>query len=165
MRNASTRVLSHGCFCLEPWHLLLMTNVAYICGAHLHPQACKISITDLIEFVGTSSFGMSGINAHLILSSVQQTSMGETPLGGLQALQWQRSRCWPMARSWAMLHSASLKTNAVMVACKLTAARLAWLSDFRVSCLALHTQLCCQGKVFCEYLSTCTLDSICASIN
>ena len=40
---------------------------------------------------GTSSFGMSGVNAHMLVSESDSTS----PIAAREALPWQLQRFWP----------------------------------------------------------------------
>ena len=52
---------------------------------------------------GSSSFGMSGVNAHVLLHTGQQPA--EAPKK--EALPWQRSRLYALPHRWAMCTTAA----------------------------------------------------------
>lgn len=82
---------------------------------------------------GTSSFGMSGINAHLVLAAAgdaEHSSASQLPA----AIPWQRSRCWPLHQAHGLLQWALKASNgALQLACSPAMARLACLRGFQVS--------------------------------
>lgn len=90
------------------------------------------------QLAGTSSFGMSGVNAHLLLAAEGEAAHMDAPLGVV--LPWQRQRHWPAPAPHPLLlnFSASLgggKGTAPQVAFSgsLGLARLALLQD-HVAC-------------------------------
>lgn len=78
---------------------------------------------------GTSSFGMSGINAHAVLAPIQAPGVEEK---GVEAA-WRRTRCWPRPVAAAVLTSVTSLQSAAHFVCDLHAARLAYLQDYQAS--------------------------------
>lgn len=78
---------------------------------------------------GTSSFGMSGINAHVILTPGH---FSETGAGKTEAA-WRRTRCWPRPEAMALLASATAFQGTVHFICPLQTARMAHLRDYLAS--------------------------------
>lgn len=76
---------------------------------------------------GTSSFGMSGINAHAILRS-----RGTVEEGIKSCLPWRRHRCWPRPQAHALLLSVTVTRGIACFACNLKTPRLAYLAEFQV---------------------------------
>lgn len=58
--------------------------------------------------VGTSSFGMSGVNAHAILSHAEPA---EAPRQQISSVTWQRARTWPVMRPFALVPSVAVGTT------------------------------------------------------
>ncbi|BDA51455.1 probable oleandomycin polyketide synthase, modules 5 and 6 [Coccomyxa sp. Obi] len=91
------------------------------------------------QCIGTSSFGLSGVNCHTLLVKPDQAAMAEAPK---QALPWRAARCWAAPRVSMLLTSALTSAlasaqHAVVFACNLSAPHLAFLQDHRVSKRAL----------------------------
>ncbi len=78
---------------------------------------------------GTSSFGMSGVNAHMI---VAPAATGRNPSGSAVALQLVRARCWCSAAPHPLLHFAAVSSGEVLMQSALSAAGLAFLLDHQV---------------------------------
>ena len=78
------------------------------------------------SFVGNSSFGMSGVNAHAI---VQSASLPAVSSGDVDAILL-RQRSWPLPERHAILHAAGLTTSQKATAvCNLSRAALASIWD------------------------------------
>ena len=94
---------------------------------------------------GTSSFGMSGVNAHALLSmpeggSGAADSLAATAAGGGSA--WQRGDFWPRPIPHPLLLAATVRASSSggrlsECAAELSAASLAWLHDHAVHGRAL----------------------------
>lgn len=88
---------------------------------------------DWLLFAGTSSFGMSGVNAHAILSREEATFGLEVPKHA--ALPWRVQRCWATPVAGLLLTSAEASgkpaQHHVSFACRLDSAWLAYLCDHR----------------------------------
>ena len=84
-------------------------------------------------FAGTSSFGMSGVNAHAILSR-QEATLGLKP-PKQAALPWRMQRCWATPVVSLLLTSAEAcrtpTQHLASFACRLDSAWLAYLYDHR----------------------------------
>ena len=83
---------------------------------------------------GTSSFGMSGVNAHALVSAQAQLAMDSVPR---TPLEWDRSSYWPHPLPHPLLHVATVQpreSRRRMMDCAvdLSAAALAWLYDHQV---------------------------------
>lgn len=78
---------------------------------------------------GTSSFGMSGINAHLVLV----TKRPDLSADNKASQAWRRGRCWPVPRTHAVLQSVAPLQSGLHFACSLQTAKLAALGDVTVS--------------------------------
>ena len=90
---------------------------------------------------GTSSFGMSGVNAHAILAQ----DPGRTPADGRKQADapWRKRRCWAAPAVSMLLTSAAapaaLFEHLVAFHCNLDSVHLHYLSDHR----CIPTTLCC----------------------
>ncbi|CAL8465605.1 g5141 [Coccomyxa elongata] len=100
-------------------------------GPGLQPHHC----------IGTSSFGLSGVNCHTLLAAPDQAVMAGA---SRQALPWRPARCWAGPRVSALLTSAMAsllsspqQQHAMVFACNLSAPHLAFLQDHRVNKRAL----------------------------
>jgi acyl transferase domain-containing protein len=89
------------------------------------------------QLAGTSSFGMSGVNAHALLSSAVLLPAAPAASASGQ-LPWQRGSYWPSPPPHPLLQLASLRTAASgggwLAECgaDLASARLAWLAEHSV---------------------------------
>lgn len=81
---------------------------------------------------GTSSFGMSGVNAHLVLARHADPVSANRPLPGRQPLLWHHLRCWPAPPRHVMLHCTSCSLPAAVYAVALGAPALHYLWDHQV---------------------------------
>lgn len=77
------------------------------CGIDL---TIKIRIAGSLEgrlnkLGGTSSFGMSGVNAHLVMAPIARQTFSQNDV--LAQYNWERARYYPMAKTKAMAMSAS----------------------------------------------------------
>jgi len=87
---------------------------------------------------GTSSFGMSGINCHVILEPSRAGPVTEL-VGVAEVVAWRRVRCWPSPTTFALLQFVRPAGDAVHFSCSSLTARLAFLKDFEVSLLKIAT--------------------------
>ena len=78
-----------------------------------------------------SSFGMSGVNAHMLLSAVP--SEGSSDAAGGQPLPWQRQRHWPAAAPHPLLQLASMAGSTVQFSCSFAGGASAFLRDHCIS--------------------------------
>ena len=91
------------------------------------------------QLAGTSSFGMSGVNAHMLLSVPAR--LADRALPQRLRLPWQRQRHWPLPSPHALLarclpigdDSVGQPGAAVLFACELSSCRAAFLHDHCVS--------------------------------
>lgn len=83
---------------------------------------------------GTSSFGMSGVNAHALLSAAGSlaAAASSSSASGSVAACWQRSSYWPSPARHPLLLLAASRGQLVECAVDLSAAGLAWLRDHAV---------------------------------
>lgn len=84
---------------------------------------------------GTSSFGMSGVNAHALLAAPTLGQPRSSAAQGLSpVLTWRRARFWPHALAHAALAAAAAAATASTVfAMDLRAPALAFLGDCRLA--------------------------------
>ena len=106
-------------------------------SAALPRQLCPSQ--PLENLSGTSSFGMSGVNAHALLAAPTlgqlRSSSGQTPN---PVLTWRRARFWPHALAHAALAAAAAAAAASAVfAMDLRAPALGFLGDCRLAGRAL----------------------------
>lgn len=78
---------------------------------------------------GTSSFGMSGVNAHAVLCSAELQHAPEEQLG----LPWQRLRHWFAPAQHALLSTCAKLGGTVAMVARLSTASLAYLQDHQVN--------------------------------
>jgi hypothetical protein len=92
-------------------------------GMQMPREAASLPCLQETWNVGTSSFGMSGVNAHAILGSVQIVA------GDSQVRQWMAApqRVWPMPTVHPILDRALAVSSTVAFSCNLTQAALAYL--------------------------------------
>lgn len=103
----------------------------------LAPAAHLISRAEQ-RLAGTSSFGMSGVNAHAVVSSLAPS--GSATAG--PSLAWQRAAYWPSPRPHPLLLFAAVQRPGAMgcmvqLAADLSAPGLSWLRDHSVQGRAL----------------------------
>ena len=93
---------------------------------------------------GTSSFGMSGVNAHTVLCPV------ETQVGAEQqrSLLWQRARHWFAPAQHAMLALSAKSGNNIIIVARLGCASTAYLHDHQVSCSAHNQSKHLLGRLY-----------------
>jgi hypothetical protein len=97
-------------------------------------QAAPAALGAALPLAGTSSFGMSGVNAHMLLRSGTQVDS----LPPTTPLVWQRQRHYPVPPAQAVLASASTgSAGSAAFACDLGSPRLAFLRDHVVGGSAL----------------------------
>ena len=90
---------------------------------------------------GVSSFGMSGVNAHAVLSPAEpQQTMHSQP-----SLLWQRMRHWFAPAQHARLAECTVAAGKVAMAARLGSASMAYLHDHQVQGRAL-----CAGAAMFE---------------
>ena len=115
---------------------------------HAGTAACQQSLLEHACFVqeqglaGTSSFGMSGVNAHALLGARPMNSEPQ-PV----RLSWRRERTWPAPPRLALLAACTPSMTAdrasVAFAADLGSAALSYLHDHQVSCVCLRPAGCC----------------------
>lgn len=114
---------------------------------------------------GTSSFGMSGVNAHLLLHA-GQTNPTTRPI---KVLQWQKTRLYALSRHFSMCTSyISPSKQHARFGCPTAVAGLSWLweaailgrhvlsATAAIECAASPVRLCHEEGAFC--LSHVTLE-------
>lgn len=84
---------------------------------------------------GTSSFGMSGVNAHAVLCPSETQGGAEQQ----RSLIWQRARHWFAPAQHAMLALCAKSGDNIIIVARLGCASMAYLHDHQVSCSA-HNQ-------------------------
>ena len=90
---------------------------------------------------GTSSFGMSGVNAHMIVAPAGD---GRSPSRFAATLQLVRARYWCSAAPHPLLHFAAVSSGEVLVQSALSAASLAYPLDHQVGCAYAGGATLCQ---------------------
>ena len=90
------------------------------------PRQAELTHTQL---VGTSSFGMSGVNAHVILGATDEPLQQphQQPSGGPGKHLYLRHRLWPLPQPHPMLTSALAARRHAVLACHLPQAALSYL--------------------------------------
>lgn len=81
------------------------------------------------RLAATSSFGMSGVNAHALLTAASDPAATVLPA---PASSWLRERCWPTTTQHPMLLSTKTKTPVVDCYLDWSAPGLAWALDHHV---------------------------------
>lgn len=80
---------------------------------------------------GTSSFGMSGVNAHMLLSAV--AAAGDSAAAAGESLPWQRQRHWPATAPHPLVQLVSSAGSAALFSCRFSTASSAFLRDHCIS--------------------------------
>lgn len=80
---------------------------------------------------GTSSFGMSGVNAHMLLSAGARE--GSSAAGAAPLLPWQRQRYWPAAAPHPLLQLVSIMGSTAQFSCLFGSASSTFLRDHCIS--------------------------------
>ena len=78
---------------------------------------------------GTSSFGMSGVNSHVLLS---RPASGQLPVGPAQRQAFARARCWTGPPPHPLLQFASPAQEEILVQAAIARTNLAYLLDHQV---------------------------------
>ena len=150
---------------LEDWrkNARLEARVPLQPGSGLLSFSCEPRSANALA--GTSSFGLSGVNAHAIFAAPESAS----PTSQLQPSFYTRQRFWciPSARlllSGAQTHGSGM----LMFSCDLRSQALSYLWDHQVCPVLGCTVYCCQcmlmvqfirGKNRKKWLSVCVLSS------
>ena len=93
---------------------------------------------------GTSSFGMSGVNAHMIVAPAAD---GRRQNSSPVTLQLVRARYWCSAAPHPLLHFAAVSSGEVLMQSALSAASLAYLLDHQVrSTFRSVLDMICSGE-------------------
>ena len=102
------------------------------------------------DAAGSSSFGMSGINAHLILEPGSIISTNHSR----NTAAWRRTRCWPKPKAYALLESGRAGNGEATFVCNMQAARLAYLAEHQVTqCIVSYLPILCMVVIFKNCLS------------
>jgi len=121
LRNTNTYVVA----ALEDWR-----KTAHLAAVvPLQAAAAHSSRDGAGGMTGTSSFGMSGVNAHMIVAPAAD---GRNPSRSAVALQLVRARYWCSAAPHPLLHFAAVSSGEVLMQSALSAADLAYLLDHQV---------------------------------
>ena len=97
------------------------------CGA-VQRQRAPSAVATSAHAAGSSSFGMSGINAHVILLPPKQHNGGNASRAAVLLKTW----CWPAPPAHVLLQSIQPISGSLHFACSLQSARLAYLRDCKV---------------------------------
>lgn len=99
-------------------------------GLRLSTSICWVQAPGSASLLaGTSSFGMSGVNAHALLMAASDPTASEP---SAFASSWVRERCWPTCTHHPMLLSAKADTLAVECYLDWSAPSMAWARDHHV---------------------------------
>jgi hypothetical protein len=109
---------------------------------------------------GTSSFGMSGVNAHALLAAAVGNLDAATLPSARTSVIWQRAGYWPAPVSHPLLIRSAAQPGAAAVECvaDLAAARLAWLWDHSVRGRALLPGAAMFEAAAAAALACCSTD-------
>ena len=121
LRNTNAYVVA----ALEDWR-----KSAHLAAAvPLQPSAATSARGDEAALAGTSSFGMSGVNAHVLVSPLGD---GQNPSGPGPALKLARARYWCLVAPHPLLQFAAVAAGELLMQSALGAAGLAFLLDHQV---------------------------------
>ena len=114
--------------------MLLFTREEYIviCQSESRVRERRVSSLQGQAAAGTSSFGMSGVNAHAVLCSAELQHIPEER----SCLPWQRLRHWFAPAQHALLSTCAKYGGTVTMRAGLTNATLAYLRDHQVRVLS-----------------------------
>ena len=105
--------------------------------ASMAPRASKPACGAALA-AGTSSFGMSGVNAHLIVTAVLPAPAAAAASSAVMENHWQRQRHWPLPPIHHSLDMAAVSSrDTATVSLSLGAPRMAYLWHFTVQGRAL----------------------------
>lgn len=93
------------------------------------PAAAAAGSSSNPGVAGTSSFGMSGVNAHMLLSATE----GSSDAAGAQPMPWQRQRHWPAPAPHPLLQLASMAGSTAQFSCSFVGGASAFLRDHCIS--------------------------------
>ena len=100
--------------------------------------AAHLSSNGMQRLAGTCSFGMSGVNAHALLSAPAADAALQAPAAVAGVLSWQRSSYWPSPLLHPLLLLANVGPSShgrgrlAECAANLSASSLAWMRDHAV---------------------------------
>ena len=121
LRNTNAYVIA----ALEDWR-----KAAHLAAAvPLQAAAAQSSRRVAGRLAGTSSFGMSGVNAHMLVALVGD---GYNPSASAVMSQLARVRYWCSAVPHPLLHFAAVSSGEVLMQSALSAPSLAYLQDHQV---------------------------------
>jgi acyl transferase domain-containing protein len=95
-------------------------------GAFVPRQPAPAAAAQAQPVAGTSSFGMSGVNAHLLLTTAPPPEGHPPPA---RAQPWALHRFWPVPAASALAGAPSLRPGLAVFSANLRAAKLAFLYD------------------------------------
>ena len=113
-----------------------------VAGAAPRQLAAAALLTQEPLLAGTSSFGMSGVNAHALLAAAGAAEPAVSAAAPQSSLAWERSTHWPHPLPHPLLLLVTVQPSSggsgnAECACDLGAANLAWLRDHQVQGRAL----------------------------
>ena len=96
---------------------------------------------------GASSFGMSGVNAHVLIAAPPHSSPPVDPREAKAAVQWRRQRAWPVPPLHAALPQVHVRALAAVFAVNVISPRLSALLDH-----GLHGTSCMPAAAWLDIM-------------
>ena len=96
------------------------------------------------SLAGTSSFGMSGVNAHALLEAPAQHAVTGSGQPAPGTLAWHRQRMWPAPPRMALLSTCTVARGAASFVLDLAAPAMAYLRNHQARPVPPRRALRCQ---------------------